>query len=74
MAALKVAVSVLQSPQHVFWLPKFGCALLGLEAQPDGHVATTSGEGASDMLSLVLVALDDWQFKVHRCDHQHVGM
>jgi hypothetical protein len=59
--SLTQAVDLLGSDgNNVKWLPAYGSALLFLKTAED-HI-----QPAADDVALVLVGLDDWDFRVHR--------
>eukprot|EP00983_Pelagomonas_calceolata_P127215 1161380-Pelagomonas_calceolata.AAC.12 len=76
LGALAGAAKVLNSRNHVEWLPQFGCAIVALEQLPPkaaGIISTApeSPEHCPQLSlgssSLLVVGLDGFQFHSHRC-------
>jgi hypothetical protein len=59
ITALAAGITFMHSSQ-VTWLPEYGCALLAL--------GPSDIRAPLDHVTLLLVGLDDWEFKIHtRC-------
>ena len=81
LQALRTAEAALSASDDGEWLLKYGCALLPLPLRRAGcgsdssGASSGSGSAAPDIrarlldLSLMLVCLDQWDFKVHRCGY-----
>lgn len=65
LVALQAAISVMLSDK-LTWFPEFGCALLAL-----GRVGPHGPDSRPDLdaLSIHLLCLDSWKFKIHRWVH-----
>jgi hypothetical protein len=58
---LEQAVAFASSPDNVTWFPQYGCALLVLRPHEEHSI-----QPAPAAISLSLVGLNEWRFRVHR--------
>ncbi len=77
LGCLSASAPVLADPYRAVWFPEYGCALLALPVSTPTAPATeapvaVAEKEAKDIrarlpeLSLVLVGLDDWSFRIHK--------